>query len=342
MTTRSSSPRANEAAIPSADPSALPEESSAVRGDPVGALVHAAVADRPVEEVAHLITLLERSPEHARATLEALRAIGVDRSVEDVTQLVALLTRPPRTADSADETIRAAAEHRCLDDVTRLMDLLHRAPLEPHCGQEAARVAATGRPVEELVELIRRLNAERERPPASERGPEPEPEPEALPEVPDNEGRAPRSLGRGTAPAAAPSWPGRIAVAALVVCAIAHFPLHRDGAGLRVYGLTLAMSVACLAVALLLTLRISTPALATAVVVPAALAAAQLFEGRLPSADLSRALDLTLAPTWSAGLTAVCAALAALAALLVHLAAPAQGRRPAVARETAAAVRARD
>ncbi|MEV0174604.1 hypothetical protein AB0I00_26235 [Streptomyces sp. NPDC050803] len=326
MTTRSSSPSSNEAAIPPAEPPALPDKAAAEYGDPVGALVHAAVSDRPVEEVAQLITLLERSPEHARATLEALRAVGVDRSVEDVTRLVDLLTRPPRTADSADETIRAAAEHRSLEDVTRLMDLLHRTPLEPHCGQEAARVAATGRPVEELVELIRRLNAERERPP----------EPKELPPALDNEGRAPRSLDRGPAQTQAPSWPGRITVAALVVCAVAHFPLDRDGATLRVYGLALAMAVACLAVALLLTLRITVPVLATAVVVPAALAAAQLFEGRVPSAELSRALDLALAPAWAAGLTAVCACLAALAALLVLLAVPPQDRAPVAARETAA------
>ncbi|ANB10129.1 hypothetical protein SAM40697_6176 [Streptomyces ambofaciens] len=126
-------------------------------GDPVGDLVRAAVADRPLEEVVDLITMLEQSPRYAQATIDALRAVGVNRSVEDVTRLVGLLTRPPRDPDCADEAIRAAAECRSVEDVTRLMEMLHRTPLEPHCGQEAVRAAATGRPVEELVQLIGQL-----------------------------------------------------------------------------------------------------------------------------------------------------------------------------------------
>ncbi|MBZ6088182.1 hypothetical protein KVH02_07550 [Streptomyces olivaceus] len=126
-------------------------------GDPVGDLVRAAVADRPLEEVVDLITTLEQSPKYAQATVDALRAVGVNRSVEDVTRLVGLLTRPPRHPDSADEAIRAAAESRSVEDVTRLMGLLHRTSLEPHCGQAAVQAAATGRPVGELVELIGRL-----------------------------------------------------------------------------------------------------------------------------------------------------------------------------------------
>ncbi|MFE1585387.1 hypothetical protein ACFW6Q_06800 [Streptomyces sp. NPDC058737] len=147
-------------ADPYADPRAHADAHDAAArayGDPVGDLVRAAVADRPLEEVVDLITTLEKSPQYAQATIDALRAVGVNRSVEDVTRLVGLLTRPPRHSDSADEAIRAAAECRSVEDVTRLMALLHRTPLEPHCGQEAVRAAATGRPVEELVELIGRL-----------------------------------------------------------------------------------------------------------------------------------------------------------------------------------------
>ncbi|MFB6791993.1 hypothetical protein ACFCWT_35640, partial [Streptomyces olivaceus] len=142
-----------------ADRREAPEADPADRayGDPVGDLVRAAVADRPLEEVVDLITTLEQSPKYAQATVDALRAVGVNRSVEDVTRLVGLLTRPPRHPDSADEAIRAAAESRSVEDVTRLMGLLHRTSLEPHCGQAAVRAAATGRPVEELVELIGRL-----------------------------------------------------------------------------------------------------------------------------------------------------------------------------------------
>ncbi|MFC8513771.1 hypothetical protein [Streptomyces sp. NPDC057257] len=329
MSTRSSSPQPNEPSITTA------------HDDPVSALVHAAVADRPLEEVARLITLLEQSPQYAQATVDALRAVGTDRSVEDVTRLAALLTRPPRDADSADEAIRAAAGSRPVEDVTRLMALLHRTPMEPHCGQEAARAAATARPVEELVELIGRLSEEREaqaarleaeappRPYDDQEayGDQPPPVPGVLPPpAPDfapaiGDLRTPRRIARTPArPAARLQWPGLFAAAALLACAMLWFPLHRDGASLRAYGLALGLSTVCAAVSVLLTLRPGLTVLAVAVVVPALLAAAQLYEGRFHSARLSRALDLTLAPNWIAGLAAVCASLVALTALLVRLA----------------------
>ncbi|MFG2636548.1 hypothetical protein ACGFX8_22165 [Streptomyces sp. NPDC048362] len=182
MTIRSSSPRPDDSLItpePAASgvatpgphvvvrPAPLPDHLSAAPhqdeptyGDPLRGLVHAAVADRPVEDVVRLITLLERSPEHARTTADALRAAAVDRSVEDVTRLVALLSEPPREPDSAQEAIRAATERRSLEDVTRLMQLLHRAPAGSECGQAAVRAAAASRPVEELAELISRLAAD--------------------------------------------------------------------------------------------------------------------------------------------------------------------------------------
>ncbi|WP_432027629.1 hypothetical protein [Streptomyces sp. 1222.5] len=185
MTTRSSSPRPDDSLISPAPaatgvptpypqllgwPAPAPEQLPGVLhpedplpGDPLHQLVHAAVADRPVEDVAQLITLLERSPEHARTAADALRAAGVDRSVEDVTRLVALLTEPSRESDSADQVLRAAAERRSLEDVTLLMQLLHRNPVERRCGQAAVRAAAVSRPVEELAELISRLAAERTR-----------------------------------------------------------------------------------------------------------------------------------------------------------------------------------
>ncbi|MER6547980.1 hypothetical protein [Streptomyces sp. NPDC001250] len=130
-------------------------------GDPLPGLVQAAVANRPVEDVVRLITLLEGSPEHARTTADALRAVGVDRSVEDLARLVTLLTEAPRDTASADEAIRAAAERRPLDDVSRLMQLLHRTSMGPYCGQAAVRAVAVSRPVEELAELIGRLAADR-------------------------------------------------------------------------------------------------------------------------------------------------------------------------------------
>ncbi|MFI9808413.1 hypothetical protein ACIHEJ_29285 [Streptomyces sp. NPDC052301] len=142
---------------------ALRQDSGRPYADPLHGLVHAAVAGRPLEDVVRLITLLERSPEHARTTADALRAAAVDRSVEDVTRLVTLLTEPPRETHCADEAIRAAAECRSVEDVSRLMQLLHRTPVEPHCAEEAVRAAAVNRPLEELAELIDRMAADRAR-----------------------------------------------------------------------------------------------------------------------------------------------------------------------------------
>ncbi|NNN30810.1 hypothetical protein HLK59_10615 [Streptomyces sp. S3(2020)] len=282
-------------------------------------LVRAAVADRPLEEVAQLITLLEQSPLYAGATIDALRAVGVNRSVDDVTRLVVLLTRPPRHGTSVDETIRAAARNRPVEDVTRLMALLRQAPLDPHCGQEAVRAAATGRSVEELVELIGRLSEERKGTPSPQAT-----EPAETADDMDDAGqdRDPADL-TGLVrrrPAGPPRLPGRLTVLALLLCAAAHFPVHQDGVSLRRYGLVLGLSGLCMLIGLLVAVRPAVPVLAAAVLVPAALAAAQLYASRFASGRLSGALDLTLAPAWAAGLTAVCAALAALTALVVTLA----------------------
>ncbi|WP_406464353.1 hypothetical protein OH768_51305 [Streptomyces sp. NBC_01622] len=172
--------------------------------DPMHSLVHAAVADQPLEEVLHLITLLEQSPKYAQAAVDALRAIGVDRSVEDV---------------------------------TRLMALLHRAPLEPHCGEAAVRAAA-GWPVQELVQLIGRLAEDQDAPvrasgPAADQPTTPAGAgPEATGRVPtdthepeqpgDRPARRRRPRPPRTAPRRAelPLWPRLFAAAALAGCGL--------------------------------------------------------------------------------------------------------------------------
>ncbi|MEW1643994.1 hypothetical protein [Streptomyces sp. NPDC091219] len=308
--------------------------------DPMHGLLHAAVADRPLEEVLQLITMLEQSPKYAQATVDALRAVGVDRSVEDVTRLVTLLTQPPRHPDSADEAIRAAAEHRPVEDVTRLMALLHRPPLEPHCGEEALRAAA-GRPVEELVQLIGRLAEDQDptaraasgtvaataadhEPPGRDQAPNaPEPAADDRP-ARQHRPRRPRTTARRTAP---PVWPRLIAAVALVLCGLSYFPLHRDGASAAAYGSALGVSILCVLLAPALVLQGGLPVLAVSVVVPAALAALQLFDGRFHSSRVSDALRITAAPSWFAGLMAVLAALAALTALLALLASRRFGRQ---------------
>jgi hypothetical protein len=340
MTTDSSSPRSNELATDPIELSAVRKEAAPPSGDPVRDLVRAAVADRPLEEVVDLITMLEQSPEYADETIDALRAVGVNRPVEDVTRMVALLTRPPRHAGSADEAIRAAAEGRSVEDVTRLMELLHRTPLEPHCGREAVRAAATGRPVEELVELIGRLAVERRG-----RADRPEAEPPRTlveAEVPKPAGRPAGLVGspsrrglpvRGTLrpswwpgpasvarqPIGNPAWPGWLAASMLAVCGVLYFPLYPDGASLRVYGIALGLSALCLVLALLLTVRHAVPVLAAAVVAPAVMAVSKVYGSPASSLRLFRAMDLTLAPAYVAAPAAALASLTALAALLVRM-----------------------
>ncbi|MBK3562237.1 hypothetical protein [Streptomyces sp. MBT62] len=337
MTTRSFPPSPDQHDIPH-------DNTEGEYVDPMHSLVHAAVTDRPLEEVLQLITLLEQSPKYAQATVDALRAIGVDRSVEDVTRLVTLLTQPPRNRDSADETIRAAAEGRPVEEVTRLMALLHRAPLEPHCGEEAVRAAA-GRPVEELVQLIGRLAEEQDPPvqasgtaadrstvPADVRSETTGPVPASTHE-PEHPGdrparrRRPRPSPTPARRAELPVWPRLFAAAALLLCGLSYFPLHRDGASGAAYGFALGVSILCVLLAAALVLHGGLPVLAVSTVVPAALAAIQLFDGRFHSTRLSQALRITAVPPWSAGLLAALAALAALTALLALLAARRFGRQ---------------
>ncbi|GAA3833192.1 hypothetical protein GCM10022403_077730 [Streptomyces coacervatus] len=324
MSISSSSPQSNDRPI------------AVAHDDPFSTVVHAAVNDRPLEEVANLITMLEQSPQYATATTDALRAVGKNRSVEDVARLVTLLTRPPRDAASADEAIRAAVENRPVEEVTRLMAQLHRTSKECHFGQEAARAAASTRSVEDLVELIGRLGEER-----TARATVPEAWPQARPHgekewgpdgaIPPPVPPAPPSFGPGTVlgrPARAPArhaerppWPGLLVAAALFLCALLWFPMYQTGEPVQIYVTGVAVSALCALLAVLVTLRPVPLALAVAGAVPALLAGVELYRGRLHSAWLSQALDLTLAPGWVAGLAAMCAALAALTALVLRIAA---------------------
>ncbi|MEU0245614.1 hypothetical protein ABZ192_15005 [Streptomyces sp. NPDC006235] len=322
-------------------------------GDAVSDLVHAAVADRPVEEVVALITSPEESPDHAEAKVDALRPAGVDRPVEDVSRLIALLTKPPRDADCADEAIRAAAAHRPVEEVTRFVTLPHKEPQMPHVREEALRAAATRRSVGELVELINRLGLERpdrngrlpagtsrpddatgkaEKPgrPGKRRAARPTSAPETrvtretrrtLDDSPADRVRATDRLARSA------SWSGWLAALAPALCAVAHFPLQRGGASLRLHAFGLGLSVPCTVLALLPALRPVAVVLAGAVMVPTVLAAAQAYGNSFPWASLSRAVDLALAPPWLAAASAVCAPLLALVALVFRMVAPLAGRQ---------------
>ncbi|WP_213862218.1 hypothetical protein, partial [Streptomyces aurantiacus] len=259
----------------------------------------------------------------------------------------------------------AAAEARPVEDVTRLMGLLHRPPLERHCGEAAVQAAATSRPVEELVELIGRMaqadgvreDRLRAKSPTRE-GPKPTAGGARSNSSKDGSpsgdrliaeggtvaiGRTARARrGRTAKSGGAPAWPRWVAALVLVVCGLAHFPPHRDGASLSAYGFAIGACGLCVLVGLALFRRSTLPVLALGIAVPAALAVAQLLEGRVQSPGLTRALDLTLAPPWLAGLAAVLAALAALTALVALLAAGRQARPRPDLRKLAGSNRAAD
>ena len=321
--------------------------SGAPYGDAVSDLVQAAVADRPLEEVVDLIASLEESPDHTQARVDALRTAGVRRSVEDVSRMIALLTKPPRDADCADEAIRAAAAHRPVEEVTRLVTLLHKEPQEPHVREEALRALATGRSVGELVELIDRLGLERlDRNGRRANGTSHPEGGTAKPEAPGRPGKRrvarPGSVRQNhrtlddSPPDREPatdryarsvSWSGWLAALALAVCAVVHFPLQRGDASLRLHAFALGLSVLCTVLALLLALRPVALVLAGAVLVPTVLAGAQAYGSSFPSASLSRAVDLALAPPWLAAGVAGCAALLALVALVFRVLAPIAARQ---------------
>jgi hypothetical protein len=311
----------------------------------VEALVHTAVIERPLEEVARLIELLEQSPQHTNAAMDALRGVGANRSVEDVTQLASLLTQPPRDPESADEAIRAAAERRPVEEVTRLLALLRGPSLPSHCAQEAVRVAATGRPVEDLVHLIRQLHEEEGPGPAplfaAALTPEtaaetdffaghgalpvaPKEQAPAVGSAPAPEVKSPKSPKRNTP---SPVWARWTAVAVLLLCALAYFPFQRDGASAQAYGIALGASWLCVFLALVLSLRVSPALVAASMAIPVVLTVAQVLQDQLDSRTLTRALEITAAPSWLAGLAAI-AALAALTLLLALMSASARARRP--------------
>ncbi|SEE17730.1 hypothetical protein SAMN04490357_7178 [Streptomyces misionensis] len=290
-------------------------------GDPLLDLVQTAVADRPLEDVVRLLTLLESSPEHALTRAEALRSAGVVRSVTDVTRLVALLGRPSGEPDGADAVVRAAAGLRPPRDVGRLLRMLHRPPLAPRCARLAVRAAA-GRPVEEVAELLGHLAAE-----GPERQPEPaahdiaDPGPAALVAPPAPE---PADQPR-TGSSALAGTRTRAAAALVFLCGAAHAPRYWAGLSHGLLGATLVASALCMLLGLALPARAALARLAAAtaaVAVTTVLGAGQVLGGRFGLPDTARLWAATLAPPWLAGTAAAAAACAALGVVLAVLLGP--------------------
>jgi len=92
-------------------------------GDPQAtAALHAAVANRPAEELAQLVTVLNRSDQASRAR-EILTTAATLRTVEDIAAMVPLLADP-----QAVNTLHAAAAQRPVEELAQLVGYLSATP----------------------------------------------------------------------------------------------------------------------------------------------------------------------------------------------------------------------
>lgn len=93
---------------PSAEAGADPGDTpvAATGDDGLRMLLQTAVACRPLEEVADLVTLLRRSGQVPDAANEALRAAAVSRPVEDVVSLALLLSNEEESAPQPERIVR--------------------------------------------------------------------------------------------------------------------------------------------------------------------------------------------------------------------------------------------
>ncbi|WP_188280678.1 hypothetical protein [Streptomyces sp. CBMA29] len=232
----------------SSDPSSSPDERSpiATRDEPRHTLLRAAATTRPLAEVASLVNLLKQNGESPSPADEALRLAAVSRPVDEVRQLVVLLNEPPHADGEAGTTLRAAAMGRPIEDVAQLVTIFGpESDGSPIRGPEPAGPDTSGHAWPEQ---------------------RPEGEGQRADEPPATGGGVGRLAGRrpGSGPArtrrAAPAlasvlrWPA--AVALLAVAAI-HLPT--DIAGLRAgdlaAGVSLAVTVLCLVLAVMLTVQ---------------------------------------------------------------------------------------
>ncbi|GGW40382.1 hypothetical protein [Streptomyces xantholiticus] len=117
---RAALPGDTDAALP-LDPAedAAPHDSE----QPIHTLLWTAATERPVEEVAALVSRLTRTGEVDSPGDLALRAAAVSRPLEEVRQLVALLN-DPHPLHEADTTLRSAAVGRPIEDVVPLMKMI--------------------------------------------------------------------------------------------------------------------------------------------------------------------------------------------------------------------------
>ncbi|RAG80288.1 hypothetical protein DN069_38915 [Streptacidiphilus pinicola] len=145
--------------------------------DWAAALVHSAVANRPVADVARLFALLDADGEHAWPSPASEVAAG--RPLEELTVLLSALRGPQLTRGR--DILRVAVVTRPVPEVVQLVHALGgpNSPVVEH----ALQLAAIARPVDDVVALARALEGvavDRPTPPPVE--PSPPPEEPATPE----------------------------------------------------------------------------------------------------------------------------------------------------------------
>ncbi|MEU0086599.1 hypothetical protein [Streptomyces sp. NPDC006274] len=236
-----------DGSAPDADPvpAAGPvQETAANESDqPIHTLLWTAATERPVAEVAALVSRLKRTGEVDSPGDLALRAAAVSRPLEEVQQLVALLNEYPHPLHEADTTLRAAAVGRPIEDVVRLVNMIgadagdwRTAADEAAAEESRPSAGAAGEETRAAAEAPKKKSAW---PMAALNG--------ALAAGPD---------GHSVSPAlrSALRWPAALA---LFACGVVHLPT--DVAGLRSGGyaetLSVAVMVLCLVVAVWLTVR---------------------------------------------------------------------------------------
>jgi hypothetical protein len=119
--------------------------------DWAAALVHSAVANRPVADVAHLFALLDADGENAWPHPASEVAAG--RPLEELTVLLGALRGPQLTRGR--DILRVAVVTRPVPEVVQLVHSLG-GPNSPVV-EQALQLAAIARPVDDVVALARAL-----------------------------------------------------------------------------------------------------------------------------------------------------------------------------------------
>ncbi|MGW0776767.1 hypothetical protein ACWD01_24615 [Streptomyces sp. NPDC002835] len=229
--------------VPAAGPA--PETAANESDQPIHTLLWTAATERPVAEVAALVSRLKRTGEVDSPGDLALRAAAVSRPLEEVRQLVALLNEYPHPLHEADTTLKAAAVDRPVEDVVRLVNMIGADAGDWRTAADEA-AAEEPRPSAGADAAETRAAAPADAPKKKS----------AWPKAALNGALAAGPDGHSVSPAlrSALRWPAALA---LFACGVVHLPT--DVAGLRSGGyaetLSVAVMVLCLVVAVWLAVR---------------------------------------------------------------------------------------